>query len=100
MGTDSGAVRCLYDCIAGALIYHNIRLKETLAILKYSGLVAGVLLLITAGASAFSSILASTGAPTQLAAEVLSTTDSPIWVMLLFNVIMLEIGRASCRERG
>ncbi|HLR29569.1 MAG TPA: TRAP transporter large permease subunit, partial [Paenalcaligenes sp.] len=57
-----------------------------------SGLVAGVLLLITAGASAFSWILASTGAPTQLAAEVLSTTDSPIWVMLLFNLIMLIAG--------
>src|SRR5699024_7207945 len=52
----------------------------------------GVLLLITAGASAFSWILASTGAPTQLAAEVLSTTDSPIWVMLLFNLIMLIAG--------
>jgi len=50
------------------------------------------LLLITAGASAFSWILASTGTPTQIASEVLSSTDSPILIMLLFNVIMLIAG--------
>lgn len=90
--TESAAVACFYGWIVGALIYRNISIKDTLNILKSSGLVAGVLLLITAGASAFSWILASTGAPTQLAAEVLSTTDSPIWVMLLFNLIMLVAG--------
>lgn len=50
------------------------------------------MLLITAGASAFSWILASTGAPTQLASEVLSSTSSPTIIMLLFNLIMLVAG--------
>jgi C4-dicarboxylate transporter DctM subunit len=50
------------------------------------------LLLITAGASAFSWLLAITGAPTQLASQVLSLTEDPIQVMALFNVVMIIAG--------
>lgn len=49
-------------------------------------------MLITAGVSAFSWILASTGAPADLAAKVLAGTDSPVLIALLFNVIMLVAG--------
>lgn len=90
--TESAAAACLYGWFVGAVIYRNINFKNTLTILKDSGLLAGTLLLITAGASAFSWILASTGAPTQLATKVLSSTDSPILIMLLFNLIMLVAG--------
>ncbi|MDO5667073.1 MAG: TRAP transporter large permease [Alcaligenaceae bacterium] len=90
--TESAAAACLYGWFVGAVIYRNIDFKNTLTILKDSGLLAGTLLLITAGASAFSWILASTGAPTQLATEVLSSTSSPAIIMLLFNVIMLVAG--------
>ncbi len=90
--TESAAAACLYGWFVGAVIYRNIGFKNTFEILKDSGLLAGTLLLITAGASAFSWILASTGAPTQLASEVLSSTSSPTLIMLLFNVIMLVAG--------
>lgn len=90
--TESAAAACLYGWFVGAIIYKNISLKNTLEILKNSGLLAGTLLLITAGASAFSWILASTGAPTDLATKVLESTDSPIIIALLFNIIMLVAG--------
>ena len=90
--TESAAAACFYGWFVGAVIYRNINLRNTMTILKDSGLLAGTLLLITAGASAFSWILASTGAPTQLATEVLSSMSSPVIIMMLFNVIMLVAG--------
>ncbi|HEX5514004.1 MAG TPA: TRAP transporter large permease subunit, partial [Gammaproteobacteria bacterium] len=57
-----------------------------------SGLTSATLLLITAGASAFAWLLASTGAPTKLATQVLSMSNDPWIVMGLFNVVMLVAG--------
>lgn len=76
----------------GAVIYKNISFKDTLNILKDSGLLAGALMLISAGASAFSWILVSTGTPADLATKVLACTDSPVLIALLFNVIILVAG--------
>jgi len=90
--TESAAAACLYGWFVGAVIYRTISLPATLTILRNTGVLSGTLLLITAGASAFSWILASTGAPTKLAAEVLSGTDSPIVILMLFNLIMLVAG--------
>ena len=90
--TESAAVACLYGWFVGAIIYRSINTREFFNVLRDTGLLSGTLLLITAGASAFSWIMASTGAPTQLATQVLSTTDSPVMIMLLFNVIMLVAG--------
>ncbi|HEY4541461.1 MAG TPA: TRAP transporter large permease [Noviherbaspirillum sp.] len=90
--TESAAAACLYGWLVGAVVYRTISMRDTVEILRNTGLLSGTLLLITAGASAFSWILASTGAPTQLATQVLSSTDSPILIMLLFNLIMLVAG--------
>lgn len=90
--TESAATACLYGWFVGAAIYRNIGFRSLLEILRNTGLLSGTLLLITAGASAFSWILATTGAPTQIASQVLSSTDSPILIMLLFNLIMLVAG--------
>ena len=76
----------------GGIVYKNIGFKSLLEILRNTGLLSGALLLIAAGASAFSWVLATTGAPTQIASQVLSSTESPILIMLLFNVIMLVAG--------
>lgn len=90
--TESAAAACLYGWFIGAVVYRSIGLRDTLEILRNTGLLSGPLLLITAGASAFSWLLASTGAPSQLAAQVLGSTDSPILIMLLFNLILLVAG--------
>lgn len=90
--TESAAAACLYGWFVGALIYKTISIKQTFLILRNTGVLSGTLLLITAGASAFSWLLASTGTPSKLAAEVLSGTDSPIVILLLFNLIMLVAG--------
>ena len=90
--TESAATACLYGWLIGAVIYRSIGWRETLVILRNTGLLSGPLLLITAGASAFSWLLASTGAPSQIASQVLSWSDSPLLVMAMFNVLLLIAG--------
>lgn len=90
--TESAAAACLYGWFVGAVVYRSISLPETFKVLRSTGLISGPLLLITAGASAFSWLLASTGAPGDLAAYVLSSTDNPFFVIALFNVILLLAG--------
>lgn len=90
--TESAATACLYAWIVGAVVYRSIGLKDSLTILKGTALLSGPLLLITAGASAFSWLLATTGTPSEIATQVLSSTDSPILIMLLFNVLLLIAG--------
>lgn len=90
--TESAATACLYGWFVGAIVYRSISFREMLVVLRNTGLISGPLLLITAGASAFSWLLASTGAPSDLANYILSGTDNPIVVVALFNVILLVAG--------
>lgn len=90
--TESAAAACLYGWLVGAVIYRSISFRETLIVLRNTGLISGPLLLITAGASVFSWLLASSGTPTELATYVLSSTENPILVLAAFNVILLVAG--------
>lgn len=90
--TESAAAACLYGYFIGAFVYRTISPKATLIVLRNTGLLAGPLLLITAGASAFSWLLANSGAPSQLASYILSGTDHPVLIVLLFNLILLVAG--------
>ncbi|MGY6563424.1 MAG: TRAP transporter large permease [Halomonadaceae bacterium] len=90
--TESAAVACMYGLFVGMVVYRTIGWRELLGTLRNSGLTSATLLLITAGASAFSWLLAITGTPTQLASQVLSLTDHPVQVMALFNVVMIIAG--------
>jgi C4-dicarboxylate transporter DctM subunit len=90
--TESAAVACVYGLLIGVFVYRSIRLPELVQTLRSAGLTSSTLLLITAGASAFSWLLAISGTPTQLASEVLSVTDEPLQVMALFNFVMVVAG--------
>lgn len=90
--TESAAVACMYGLFVGMVVYRSIDFRTLLGTLRSSGLISATLLLITAGASAFSWLLAITGTPTQLAGQVFSLTDDPLLVMALFNVVMVVAG--------
>lgn len=90
--TESAAIACMYGLFVGTAIYRQISLRDLAGTLKSAGLVSSTLLLITAGASSFSWLLAMTGAPAQLTTEVLDLTDNPVLVMALFNLGMLITG--------
>lgn len=90
--TESAAVACVYGLFVGMVVYRTIGWRELRDTLRNSGLTSATLLLITAGASAFSWLLAITGTPTQLASQVLSLTNEPVLVMALFNIVMIVAG--------
>ncbi|SHI13827.1 TRAP transporter large permease [Desulfofustis glycolicus] len=90
--TESAAVACMYGLLVGTVVYKQVNRKNLLKILENTGLTSGALLLITAGASAFSWLLTITGTPTALASSVLGLTDSAVAITALFNIIMLIAG--------
>jgi len=90
--TESAAVACAYGLFVGMVIYKQVNAKALWEILQTTGLTAGSLLLITAGASAFSWLLTMTGSASILANSVLSLSDSSIVITALLNVIMLIAG--------
>jgi len=90
--TESAAVACAYGLFVGMFIYKQVSTKALWEILQNTGLTSGSLLLITAGASAFSWLLTMTGTPSALANYVLSLSDSSVAITALLNVIMLIAG--------
>lgn len=90
--TESAAIACIYGLFVGVAVYRQISLTEFLNILRNSGLISATLLLITAGASAFSWYLASNNIPSMLAEQVLLIDDSAVGLLLLFNLILLVAG--------
>lgn len=90
--TESAAVACIYGWFVGAVIYKSLGLKQLLSALKNTGLMSSTLLLITAGAAAFSWLLAVSGTPTAIASKVFSLTESPELITALFNLVMLVAG--------
>ena len=90
--TESAAVACVYGLFVGTVIYRNIGFSELRSILKTTGAMSAALLLITAGAAAFSWLLAFSGVPGQLSTQVLGMSESPTIIAAAFNLIMLITG--------
>ncbi|GAB3489118.1 TRAP transporter large permease [Marinomonas epiphytica] len=90
--TESAAVACAYGLFVGMVVYKQVTPKDLWEILQTTGLTSGSLLLITAGASAFSWLLTMTGAPSALASSVLSLSDSATAITAFLNIIMLIAG--------
>jgi C4-dicarboxylate transporter DctM subunit len=90
--TEAAAVAAIYGFFVGAVVYRQLGWREIVQILRSTGLLSASLLLITAGASAFSWLLASQAIPTQLAESALSLSREPWIVLLLFNLVLLVAG--------
>lgn len=90
--TESAAVACAYGLFVGLVIYKEVSPKDLWEILQTTGVTAGAILLITAGASAFSWLLTMTGTASTLANSVLSLSDSPVVITALLNITMLIAG--------
>jgi C4-dicarboxylate transporter DctM subunit len=90
--TESAAVACLYGLVVGLAITRGLKPGDLFEVFRSAGLISATLLLITAGASAFSWLLASQAIPTQIASAILSFTENRYAVLALFNVILLLAG--------
>jgi C4-dicarboxylate transporter, DctM subunit len=90
--TEAAAVAVAYGFIVGVVVYRELKWKEIKEIFCSSGLLSASLLLITAGASSFSWLIASQGLPTRIAGTILGLSQNPFWVLFFINILLLITG--------
>ncbi len=90
--TEASAVAAAYSIVLAVAVYRSLSWRDLPALFARSGLLSGVLLLIIAGASAFSWLVTSQNVPQDVTAHVLSWTDNKYAVLLLLNVVLLVMG--------
>ena len=90
--TESSAIAVIYTIIIGAFVYRTLGWSRFAEAAMQSVKITAMVLLIIGSATAFGYALAILEAPTQLASLITSTTDNPILVLLIVNVILLVLG--------
>ena len=90
--TEAAAVAASYSIVLAILVYRSLSWRDMPRILARTALVSGVLLLIIAGASAFSWLITSQDVPQSVLNWVLAWTDNKILVLLLLNALLLVMG--------
>jgi C4-dicarboxylate transporter DctM subunit len=90
--TEAAAVAASYSIVLAIFIYRSLSLRELPRLFARTALLSGVLLLIIAGASAFSWLITSQDVPQSVLKWVLAWTDNKILVLLLLNAMLLVMG--------
>lgn len=90
--TESSAIAVIYTIIIGAFVYRTLGWSRFAEAAMQSVKITAMVLLIIGSATAFGYALAILEAPTQLASLITATTDNPILVLLIVNVILLVLG--------
>ena len=90
--TESSAIAVIYTIIIGAVVYRSLGWTKFAEAAMQSVKITAMVLLIIGSATAFGYALAILEAPTKLANLITSTTDNPILVLLIVNVILLVLG--------
>lgn len=90
--TESSAIAVIYTIIIGAVVYRSLGWTKFTEAAMQSVKITAMVLLIIGSATAFGYALAILEAPTKLANLITSTTDNPILVLLIVNVILLVLG--------
>jgi C4-dicarboxylate transporter DctM subunit len=90
--TEAAAVSAIYAIFVGMFIYRELTLKELYKVGVESGVTTAMIMIMIAGAMAFSWILVIEQIPQSLSTAMLSLTSSRIGILLIMNVIMLIAG--------
>ncbi len=90
--TEAGAVASLYAIVLSGLIYRKLTWKKFWSVCLTTAEGSAIILLIISAASLFGWIMASEQIPQQVAAWILSISDSYWGVLILFNVLLLFLG--------
>ncbi len=89
--TEGAAVAVLYSIILSA-IYREIKLTDIPQILKESVVMTGIVLFLVGASSIMSWVMAFTGIPSAISELLLASSDNPIIILLIMNLILLIIG--------
>ena len=90
--TESGAIAVVYALFVGLVIYREIKIKDLPRVILKAAAMTGMCLLIVAGASIFSWLVAYGKLPTIVIEILTNITDSPYLIMILLVFFLLFVG--------
>lgn len=90
--TEAAGVAVVYSLFVGVVIYKTIDFKSFKKLFLDSTVSSGLIMFIMGSAGAFTWILTTSGAATQLSNALLGISDSPIVLTLIMQVIFMIAG--------
>lgn len=90
--TESGAIACVYALVVSMLAYKNLHLKELPGVLLRAASMNGMCLLIVAGASIFSWLVAFEKFPQIVVSFLTGLTENKYLIMILLVIFLLFVG--------
>lgn len=90
--TEAAGVAVVYSLFVGVFVYKTIDLKSFRKLFLDSTVSSGLIMFIMGSAGAFTWILTTSGAATQLSNALLGISDSPIVLTLIMQVIFMIAG--------
>ncbi len=90
--TEAAAVSAIYAIFVGKVIYRELSWKDLYKVGIESSITTAMIMVMIAGAMAFSWILVIEQIPQMLSTAMLSLTSSRIGILLIMNIIMLIAG--------
>ena len=90
--TEAAALSVFYSLILGGLIYREIKLGETMVLLRASAVATGTMILMTFFASILSRIYTLEQVPQQIADLMLGVTSNKLLLLLLINIFLILVG--------
>lgn len=90
--TEGSAIAVIYALIISVFIYKSITWKDLYQILVDSVETSGMVVFLIGVSNILSWVMAFTGIPQAIAESLLSLTDSPLFIMLIINLILLIAG--------
>lgn len=90
--TEAAVIAVVYGLFAGLLLYKELKIKDLPKLLADASLTTATILIIVGTATAFGRLLTIEQIPNQVAAWMLSISESPIIIILLITALLLVVG--------
>ena len=90
--TESAVVASFYGLFVTMFLYKTVSLKDVPRITNKAILQTAMIMFILSMANVFAWLLTANRIPQEIAAYILSITESPAYVMLLINILLLWVG--------
>jgi len=90
--TEAAAVGVIYGFIVGVFVYKELQFKDLYKIIAGSALTSASVMIIVGTATIFGRVLAIERIPVMIAESIVQLTDSPMFILLLINILLLFVG--------
>lgn len=90
--TEASAVAVAYAFFLSVVVYKSIKLSELPEILKDTGVMTTIVMLIIGASSILSFVLSFTGLPVAISNMILGISDNKFIILLILNIFLLIVG--------